>query len=131
MTGIVGHKPTYGSVSRYGLIAFSSSLDQAGPFGRTVLDTALLHEVIAGHDPCDSTSIPRPVAPVVAAAREGARGDLTGIRVGVVRELGGEGYQQGVLASYDAGDRRRCASSAPRSSRSAARTSSTRWPRTT
>ncbi len=60
VTGIVGHKPTYGAVSRYGLIAFSSSLDQAGPFGRTVLDTALLHEVIAGHDPCDSTSISVP-----------------------------------------------------------------------
>jgi aspartyl-tRNA(Asn)/glutamyl-tRNA(Gln) amidotransferase subunit A len=103
VTGIVGHKPTYGAVSRYGLIAFSSSLDQAGPFGRTVLDTALLHEVIAGHDPCDSTSINGPVAPVVAAAREG--GDtvsLAGTRVGVVRELGGEGYQPGVLASFEA-----------------------------
>jgi aspartyl-tRNA(Asn)/glutamyl-tRNA(Gln) amidotransferase subunit A len=102
VTGIVGHKPTYGAVSRYGLIAFSSSLDQAGPFGRTVLDTALLHEVIAGHDPCDSTSIPQPVAPVVAAAREGARSDLSGVRVGVVRELSGPGYQSGVLASFDA-----------------------------
>jgi aspartyl-tRNA(Asn)/glutamyl-tRNA(Gln) amidotransferase subunit A len=104
VTGIVGHKPTYGAVSRYGLIAFSSSLDQAGPFGRTVLDTALLHEVIAGHDPCDSTSIPRPVAPVVVAARQGANGDLSGIKVGVVRELGGSdssGYQPGVLASYE------------------------------
>jgi aspartyl-tRNA(Asn)/glutamyl-tRNA(Gln) amidotransferase subunit A len=102
VTGIVGHKPTYGAVSRYGLIAFSSSLDQAGPFGRTVLDAALLYEVIAGHDPCDSTSIPQPPAPVVAAAREGARGDLRGVRVGVVRELGGEGYQPGVLASFQA-----------------------------
>jgi aspartyl-tRNA(Asn)/glutamyl-tRNA(Gln) amidotransferase subunit A len=102
VTGVVGHKPTYGAVSRYGLIAFSSSLDQAGPFGRTVLDAALLHEVIAGHDPCDSTSIPQPAAPVVAAAREGARGDLTGVRVGVVRELGGEGYQPGVLAAFEA-----------------------------
>ncbi|MDT4937200.1 MAG: aspartyl-tRNA(Asn)/glutamyl-tRNA(Gln) amidotransferase subunit [Pseudonocardiales bacterium] len=101
VTGIVGHKPTYGGVSRYGLIAFSSSLDQAGPFGRTVLDAALLHEVIAGHDPCDSTSITAPVPAVVAAAREGSRADLTGTRVGVVRELGGEGYQQGVLASFD------------------------------
>jgi len=102
VTGIVGHKPTYGAVSRYGLIAFSSSLDQAGPFGRTVLDTALLHEVIAGYDPCDSTSIPAPVAPVVEAARDGARGDLRGVRVGVVRELSGDGYQAGVLAAYDA-----------------------------
>jgi aspartyl-tRNA(Asn)/glutamyl-tRNA(Gln) amidotransferase subunit A len=104
VTGIVGHKPTYGAVSRYGLIAFSSSLDQAGPFGRTVLDAALLHEVIGGHDPCDSTSIPRPVASVVEAARAGARDDLTGVRVGVVRELGGSdttGYQAGVLASFE------------------------------
>jgi aspartyl-tRNA(Asn)/glutamyl-tRNA(Gln) amidotransferase subunit A len=102
VTGIVGHKPTYGGVSRFGLIAFSSSLDQAGPFGRTVLDTALLHEVIAGHDPCDSTSIDAPVAPVVAAARAGAAaGSLAGVRVGVVRELGGEGYQAGVLASFE------------------------------
>ncbi len=102
VTGIVGHKPTYGAVSRYGLIAFSSSLDQAGPFGRTVLDTALLHQVMAGHDPLDSTSIPQPGPDVVAAAREGARADLTGLRVGVVRELGGEGYQSGVLAGFDA-----------------------------
>jgi aspartyl-tRNA(Asn)/glutamyl-tRNA(Gln) amidotransferase subunit A len=101
VTGIVGHKPTYGGVSRYGLIAFSSSLDQAGPFGRTVVDAALLHEVMAGHDPCDSTSIAQPVPPVLAAAREGARGDLSGVRVGVVRELGGEGYQAGVLASFE------------------------------
>jgi aspartyl-tRNA(Asn)/glutamyl-tRNA(Gln) amidotransferase subunit A len=102
VTGIVGHKPTYGAVSRYGLIAFSSSLDQAGPFGRTVLDTALLHEVIAGHDPCDSTSITTPAAPVVKAAREGAQGDLSGLRVGVVRELSGSGYQPGVVAAFEA-----------------------------
>ncbi|HEX2904318.1 MAG TPA: Asp-tRNA(Asn)/Glu-tRNA(Gln) amidotransferase subunit GatA [Jatrophihabitans sp.] len=102
VTGIVGHKPTYGAVSRYGLIAFSSSLDQAGPFGRTVLDTALLHEVLAGHDPCDSTSIPQPGPDVVAAARLGATGDLTGVRVGVVSELtgAGGGYQDGVLARF-------------------------------
>jgi aspartyl-tRNA(Asn)/glutamyl-tRNA(Gln) amidotransferase subunit A len=103
VTGIVGHKPTYGGVSRYGLIAFSSSLDQAGPFGRTVLDAALLHEVMAGHDPCDSTSIAAPVPPVVAAALEGGQSaSLAGVRVGVVRELGGEGYQAGVLASFEA-----------------------------
>ena len=104
VTGIVGHKPTYGAVSRYGLIAFSSSLDQAGPFGRTVLDTALLHEVIAGHDPLDSTSIPQAGPGVVAAARAGAHGDLSGVRVGVVRELtgAGGGYQQGVLNSFTA-----------------------------
>ena len=69
VTGTVGVKPTYGGVSRYGLVAFCSSLDQAGPCARTVLDAALLHEVIAGHDPRDSTSIPQPVPPVVEAAR--------------------------------------------------------------
>jgi aspartyl-tRNA(Asn)/glutamyl-tRNA(Gln) amidotransferase subunit A len=100
VTGTVGVKPTYGGVSRYGLVAFSSSLDQAGPCARTVLDAALLHEVIAGHDPLDSTSIDAPVPPVVAAARQGASGDLTGVRVGVVREFSGEGYQPGVLGAF-------------------------------
>jgi aspartyl-tRNA(Asn)/glutamyl-tRNA(Gln) amidotransferase subunit A len=101
VTGIVGHKPTYGGVSRYGLIAFSSSLDQAGPLARTVLDAALLHEVIGGHDPCDSTSIDVKVPALAEAARAGAIGDLAGLRVGVVRELGGEGYQAGVLAAFE------------------------------
>ncbi|MBA3905453.1 MAG: Asp-tRNA(Asn)/Glu-tRNA(Gln) amidotransferase subunit GatA [Pseudonocardiales bacterium] len=100
-TGTVGVKPTYGGVSRYGLIACASSLDQAGPCARTVLDAAMLHEVIAGHDPLDSTSIDTPVPAVVAAAREGALGDLSGMRVGIVRELGGEGYQPGVRASFE------------------------------
>jgi aspartyl-tRNA(Asn)/glutamyl-tRNA(Gln) amidotransferase subunit A len=102
VTGLVGHKPTYGSVSRYGLIAFSSSLDQAGPMARTVLDAALMHEVIGGHDPRDSTSIKAPLIGLSDAARAGAAGDLRGVRVGVVRELGGEGhtegYEPGVLA---------------------------------
>ncbi|QUQ71381.1 Asp-tRNA(Asn)/Glu-tRNA(Gln) amidotransferase subunit GatA [Kutzneria sp. CA-103260] len=102
VTGTVGAKPTYGTVSRYGLVAFSSSLDQAGPCARTVLDAALLHEVIAGYDPMDSTSINAPVRPVVEAARQGATGDLTGVKVGVVREFRGEGYQQGVIDSFDA-----------------------------
>ena len=105
-TGTVGVKPTYGGVSRYGLVACASSLDQAGPCARTVLDAALLHEVIAGHDPMDSTSIDAPVPAVVDAARAGAAGDLSGVRVGVVREMGGEGYQPGVQASYDAALRR-------------------------
>ncbi|MEJ3655610.1 Asp-tRNA(Asn)/Glu-tRNA(Gln) amidotransferase subunit GatA [Actinomycetes bacterium KLBMP 9759] len=100
-TGTVGVKPTYGGVSRYGLIACASSLDQGGPCARTVLDAALLHEVIGGHDPLDSTSIDRPVPSVVDATRIGAAGDLSGVRVGVVRELGGEGYQPGVRASFD------------------------------
>ncbi|RJQ90069.1 Asp-tRNA(Asn)/Glu-tRNA(Gln) amidotransferase subunit GatA [Amycolatopsis panacis] len=102
VTGTVGVKPTYGGVSRYGLVAFSSSLDQAGPCARTVLDAALLHEVIAGYDALDSTSIDAPVPPVVAAAREGANGDLKGVRVGVVKEFGGDGYQPGVLRSFGA-----------------------------
>ncbi|MEO7078138.1 MAG: Asp-tRNA(Asn)/Glu-tRNA(Gln) amidotransferase subunit GatA [Rhodococcus sp. (in: high G+C Gram-positive bacteria)] len=102
LTGTVGTKPTYGTVSRYGLIACASSLDQGGPCGRTVLDTALLHEVIAGHDPRDSTSVDTIVPSVVAAAREGARGDLSGVRVGVVKELHSDSYQSGVISSFDA-----------------------------
>ena len=96
--GLVGVKPTYGAVSRYGLIAFASSLDQAGPFARTVEDAALLHAAIAGHDPLDSTSIDAPVPDVVAAAQSR---DLAGVRVGVVREFQGDGYQAGVLARFD------------------------------
>ncbi|HEY3507420.1 MAG TPA: Asp-tRNA(Asn)/Glu-tRNA(Gln) amidotransferase subunit GatA [Actinocatenispora sp.] len=103
VTGTVGAKPTYGGVSRYGLIAFSSSLDQAGPVTRTVLDAALLHEVIGGHDAADSTSIDAPVPAVVEAARQGAAGDLTGLRVGVVREFAAaEGAEPGVVAAFDA-----------------------------
>jgi aspartyl-tRNA(Asn)/glutamyl-tRNA(Gln) amidotransferase subunit A len=98
LTGIVGVRPTYGAVSRYGLIAYSSSLDQAGPFGRTVLDTALLHEVIAGHDPKDATSINAPVPAVVAAAKSG---DVKGMKIGVIKQLQGEGYQKGVQARFD------------------------------
>ncbi|RPF20267.1 Asp-tRNA(Asn)/Glu-tRNA(Gln) amidotransferase subunit GatA [Myceligenerans xiligouense] len=100
VTGTVGVKPTYGGVSRYGLIAMASSLDQAGPVTRTVLDAALLHELIGGHDPRDSTSIAEPIPALVAAARQGATGDLRGLRVGVVKELSGEGYQEGVSARF-------------------------------
>ncbi|MCV7067353.1 Asp-tRNA(Asn)/Glu-tRNA(Gln) amidotransferase subunit GatA [Mycolicibacterium houstonense] len=102
LTATVGVKPTYGTVSRYGLIACASSLDQGGPCARTVLDTALLHQVIAGHDPRDSTSVDAPVPDVVGAARAGAAGDLKGVRVGVVKQLRGEGYQPGVLESFNA-----------------------------
>jgi aspartyl-tRNA(Asn)/glutamyl-tRNA(Gln) amidotransferase subunit A len=103
LTATVGVKPTYGTVSRYGLIACASSLDQGGPCARTVLDTALLHQVIAGHDPRDSTSVDAPVPDVVGAARAGATGDLTGMKVGVVAQLHrGEGYQPGVLESFNA-----------------------------
>ena len=79
VTGTVGVKPTYGGVSRYGLVACASSLDQAGPCARTVLDAALLHEIIAGHDPLDSTSIDQPVPAVVEAVRRGMDGDLCGV----------------------------------------------------
>jgi aspartyl-tRNA(Asn)/glutamyl-tRNA(Gln) amidotransferase subunit A len=97
VTGTVGVKPTYGAVSRYGMVAFSSSLDQGGPCARTVLDAALLHEVIAGHDPLDSTSIDAPVPPVVEAARNGS---VQGMRVGVVKQFRGEGYQAGVIQRF-------------------------------
>ena len=98
VTGTVGTKPTYGGVSRYGLIALASSLDQAGPCARTVLDTAMLHELMAGHDPLDSTSIDAPVPPIVEAAR---RADVRGMRIGIVRELTGEGFQAGVQKRFD------------------------------
>ncbi|WP_431878565.1 Asp-tRNA(Asn)/Glu-tRNA(Gln) amidotransferase subunit GatA [Micromonospora marina] len=100
VTGTVGAKPTYGGTSRYGLVAFSSSLDTPGPCARTVLDAALLHQVIGGHDPRDSTSIPVPVPDVVAAARLGATGDLTGVKLGVVTEFTGEGAEPGVMAAF-------------------------------
>jgi aspartyl-tRNA(Asn)/glutamyl-tRNA(Gln) amidotransferase subunit A len=98
VTGTVGVKPTYGGVSRYGMVAFSSSLDQGGPCARTVLDAALLHSVIAGHDELDSTSIDQPVPDVVEAARNGS---VEGLRVGVVKEFRGEGYQAGVMQRFD------------------------------
>ena len=103
LTNTVGVKPTYGTVSRYGLVACASSLDQGGPTARTVLDTALLHEVIAGHDANDSTSSSRPVAPVVDAAKAGANGDLSGMKLGVVKQFQRtEAFQPGVLEAYNA-----------------------------
>ncbi len=98
LTGTVGVKPTYGGVSRYGLVALASSLDQPGPCARTVLDAALLHSVIGGHDPRDSTSITEAVPPVVEAALSG---DVSGMRIGVVKELGGAGYEPGVAARFN------------------------------
>jgi aspartyl-tRNA(Asn)/glutamyl-tRNA(Gln) amidotransferase subunit A len=80
---VVGFKPTYGRVSRYGLIAFASSLDQIGPLARTVEDAALAYDAMAGHDPLDSTSIDRPVEPAAKALRE----DLNGLRIGLVKEF--------------------------------------------
>jgi aspartyl-tRNA(Asn)/glutamyl-tRNA(Gln) amidotransferase subunit A len=101
VTGTVGVKPTYGGVSRYGLVALANSLDQVGPVTRTVLDSALLHELVGGHDPRDSTSIDQPLPDIVAAAEQGATGDMSGVRIGVVKELSGEGYQPGVLARFE------------------------------
>lgn len=102
VTGTVGVKPTYGSVSRYGVIAMASSLDQVGPCSRTVLDAALLHEVVGGHDPADSTSLTDPVGGYAQAARAGAAdGGLKGLRVGVVKQLTGEGFQAGVQQRFE------------------------------
>ena len=98
VTGTVGVKPTYGGVSRYGLVAFSSSLDQAGPCARTVLDAAYLHEAIGGYDRMDSTSINAPIPPVVTAAKSG---DVKGMKIGVIKELQGDGYQPGVLKLFN------------------------------
>jgi aspartyl-tRNA(Asn)/glutamyl-tRNA(Gln) amidotransferase subunit A len=90
--GVVGLKPTYGRVSRFGLIAFASSLDQVGPFTRTVEDAAIVLEAIAGNDPMDSTSSPLPVEQF----RANLRGDLKGVRIGVAREYAVEGMEPGV-----------------------------------
>lgn len=96
--GIVGMKPTYGRVSRYGLIAFGSSLDQIGPFARTVEDAAIMLETIAGHDPMDATSSPTPVPDY----RAGLIDSLAGLRVGVAKEYRVSGMQPGVEAACDA-----------------------------
>ena len=101
LTGTVGVKPTYGGVSRYGSIALASSLDQVGPVARTVLDAALIHDVIGGHDPRDATSIDREWPSFAAAARAGASaGDLSGIRFGVVKQLDSAAIAKGVQACF-------------------------------
>ncbi|MDQ4029097.1 MAG: Asp-tRNA(Asn)/Glu-tRNA(Gln) amidotransferase subunit GatA [Actinomycetota bacterium] len=97
LCGIVGVKPTYGLVSRYGIIAFASSLDQAGPLARRVEDAAALLAVAAGHDPMDSTSIPNAGADYL----EGLDAGVTGMRIGIVREFSGEGSAPGVRAKVD------------------------------
>jgi aspartyl-tRNA(Asn)/glutamyl-tRNA(Gln) amidotransferase subunit A len=96
LCGIVGLKPTYGACSRYGMIAFASSLDQAGPLARSVADAALLFSHMAGHDPCDSTSLafPQPISQPHAES-------LEGLRFGVPEELTGEGIEQGVRAAFE------------------------------
>ncbi len=97
LCGIVGMKPTYGAISRYGLIAFASSLDQVGPFARTVADAALLLKHMVGRDPMDSTSLKWPAPIDVPSAT-----DLAGLRIGVVKELMGEGIDPGVKAAVEA-----------------------------
>ena len=98
VTGTVGVKPTYGGVSRYGLVAMASSLDQPGPVARTAYDAALLQQVIGGYDPMDSASIEQPVGDLAAASR--AR-TLEGLRVGIVKEFQGDGYEPDVLARFN------------------------------
>jgi aspartyl-tRNA(Asn)/glutamyl-tRNA(Gln) amidotransferase subunit A len=97
LCGIVGLKPTYGAVSRYGMIAFASSLDQAGPLTRDVTDAAMLFGAMVGSDPCDSTSVGLP-----DGVQLPSRTDLRGVRLGVPEELTGEGIEPGVLASFNA-----------------------------
>ena len=98
VTGTVGTKPTYGAVSRYGLIALASSLDQIGPVSRNVLDAALLQDVIAGYDKHDSTSLPESLGSMVDAAK---KMDVKGMRIGVIKELTGAGFQPGVQARFN------------------------------
>ena len=100
LCGVVGFKPSYGRVSRYGLMAFASSLDQIGPFAASLKDAALMLRVIAGYDPCDSTSSTATV-PDFAAAVAGD-GDLRGTRIGVPRHLFREGVDREVMQAYDA-----------------------------
>jgi aspartyl-tRNA(Asn)/glutamyl-tRNA(Gln) amidotransferase subunit A len=97
LCGIVGMKPTYGAVSRYGLIAFASSLDQVGPLARSVRDAALALGAIVGHDPADSTSLHWPEPIEVPTAER-----MDGLRIGVVEELMGEGVEPGVRAGVRA-----------------------------
>jgi aspartyl-tRNA(Asn)/glutamyl-tRNA(Gln) amidotransferase subunit A len=97
VTGTVGLKPTYGGVSRYGAIALASSLDQIGPVSRTVLDSALLHDIIGGHDPRDSTSLTDAWPSFADAVR---RADVRGLKIGIIKELNGEGFQAGVLERF-------------------------------
>ena len=101
LCGLVGLKPTYGAVSRYGLIAFASSLDQIGPFSHTVEDAALVMEVIGGHDPRDSTSIDSPAPAYVAAVHRGQNEGIAGLRVGIVEELVGSGIAADVLGRVE------------------------------
>ncbi len=102
LSGVVGVKPTYGRVSRYGLVAFASSLDQIGTLGRSVVDAAAALQVIAGVDPFDATTADVPVGDYVGAARTGAEEGLAGLVVGVPRECFGAGVEPGVLRRCEA-----------------------------
>jgi len=97
LTNTVAMKPTYGRVSRFGLVAFASSLDQIGPFARSARDAALLLQAIAGHDPMDSTSVDEPVPDYLAALT----GDVKGLRIGVPHEYFVEGTEPGVRRVID------------------------------
>jgi aspartyl-tRNA(Asn)/glutamyl-tRNA(Gln) amidotransferase subunit A len=97
LCGVVGYKPTYGRVSRYGLIAFASSLDQIGPFAHCVEDAAIVYECMAGHDPLDSTSAPEEVGDVRAELQRG----VEGLRLGVPREYLAAGIDDGVRRSVE------------------------------
>ena len=105
VTGTVGAKPTYGAVSRYGLVAMASSLDQIGPVTRTVADAAALQELVGGHDPFDSTSLDEPVPALASAVAEAAKPEgkpLAGKKIGVIEEIAsGEGFQAGVLEQFE------------------------------
>lgn len=100
-TGTVGFKPTYGGVSRYGVIALASSLDQVGPVARTVADAALLQDIISGHDPHDSTSIPTPWPSMLDAAKSAANNpSVKGLKVGRITQLDTDGFQDSVRERY-------------------------------
>ena len=123
LCGLIGVKPTYGLVSRYGLIAFASSLDQVGPFAKNVTDAAMLLEVVAGHDEKDSTSLPEPSPSLVAHVEDG----VAGKRIGLVRDLV-DGADEDVVNAVNAAarlsnstNRGRCNSRQPSTARSGAR----------
>lgn len=103
LTGTVGMKPTYGAVSRYGAIALASSLDQIGPCARTVLDAALMHDVIAGYDSHETTSLKHDWPSMAEAVGEGVHGEtLKGLRIGVYTQFRGDSMQPGVATQFDA-----------------------------
>ncbi len=126
LCGVVGMKPTYGRVSRYGLVAFASSLDQIGPFAATVEDAALLYDVIAGHDPMDSTSLPSTPEPTLPGIGDG----VEGIRIGVCRDLV-DGCAADVAARVQEAADALAAVPGPRWRRSRCPSSPTASPRTT